>query len=329
MLRALIAAALACALCAGGASARTEGGTPAAFVSVERSSELVGVDLTTGAVVARIRVPAGPRDVTSYGARYVLVTSPRAGAVTLVDSFQERVLKVWRGFGRPRSVATNGAYAYVTDVGRSELVIIDLASRKVTHRVAVRPRPHDVAVGDVALITHASVSRRLTVAQLSWDQSRVLRFRHFPAGGAARETSRQADSAYAYVTYSHSGIVGALAWGTERLRWRRNVGTLLHDVAVDPYDGRSVWATDRAEGAVLALSRADGRVLRSLRGCAGARGIAFVGSAWVAAACRDASALAFWSERDWRRKLVRVGGSTSATGSQGAMGLRCHERMLP
>lgn len=308
MLRALIAATLACALCAGGASARTDGGTPAVFVSAERSSELVGVDLTTGDIVARIRVPTGPRDVTSYGARYVLVTSPRAGAVTLVDSFEQRVLKVWRGFGHPRSVATNGAYAYVTDVAESELVIIDLATRKITGRVAVRPKPLDVAVGDAALITHASASRKLTVAQLSWNHGRVLRFRHFPVGGAARAISRQADSAYAYVTYSSSGTVGALDWGTERLRWRRSVGTLLHDIAVDYYHGRRLWATDRAEGTVLALSSRDGRVLRTLRGCPGARSIAFVGSAWVAAACRDVNALAVWSQRDWRRKLVRVGG---------------------
>jgi len=308
VLRALIAAALACALCAGGASARTDGGTPAVFVSVERSSKLAGVDLTTGDIVARIQVPAGPRDVTSYGARYVLVTSPRAGAVTLVDSFQERVLKVWQGFGRPRSVATNGAYAYVTDAARSELVIIDLATRRIISRVKVRPQPLDVAVGDVALITHGSASRKLTVADLSWNRGKALRFRHFYAGGSTRQISRQADSAYAYVTYSGSGTVGALHWGVERLRWRRDVGTLLHDIAVDPYHGQRLWVTDRVEGTVLALFSGNGLVLRRLRGCPGASGLAFVGSAWVAAACRDANAIAIWRQRDWEQKLVRVGG---------------------
>lgn len=228
--------------------------------------------------------------------------------MTLVDSFEQRVLKVWRGFGRPRSVATNGAYAYVTDVARSELVIIDLATRQVTGRVAVRPQPQDVAVGDVALITHASASPELTVAQLTWNYRRVLRFRHFPVGGAAREISRRPDSAYAYVIYTSSGTLGALDWGTGRLRWQRDVGTLLHEVAVDYYHGRRLWVTDRAEGTVLALSSHDGRVLRRLRGCPGARGVAFVGTAWVAAACGDAETLAFWSQRGWNRKLVRVGG---------------------
>lgn len=308
MLRALIVAALASALCVGGASARIAGGTPAAFVSVEGSSQLVGVNLTTGEVVARIRVPPGPRDVTSYEGRYVLVVSPRARAVTLVDAFEERVLKTWGGFGRPRSVATNGAYAYVTDVGRSKLFVIDLATRKITGRVAVRPQPVDVAVGDVALMTHGTASPALTVARLSWDYGRILELRRFPVGGAAREISRQADSAYAYVTYADSGTIGAVDWGTKRLRWRRDVGTSLHDVAVDYYHGRRLWVTERVNGTLLALSSRDGRVVRRLRGCPGARGIAFAGNAWVTAVCRDANTLAIWSQRDWRRKVVRVGG---------------------
>jgi len=310
VLRALIATAMvcsACAACAGGASARAQGGTPAAFVTVERSSQLVGVDLTTGKIVARIRVPAGPRDVAAYGARYVLVASPRAGAVSLVDAFRARVLKVWRRFGRPVSVDTNGAYAYVADSARSELAIIHLATRRVTGRVAVRPEPHDIAVGDSVLVTHSTANGNLTVAELSWNRGRVLRFHHFSAGGAARDISSQPDSAYAYVTYANSGIVGGLDWGTEGLRWQRDVGEEVAAVAVDYYRGKRLWITDREAGTVLAVASDDGSVLRRLRGCPGAHGVAFVGAAWVAAACSDADALAFWSQRTWERRLVRVG----------------------
>lgn len=52
----------------------------------------------------------------------------------------------------------------------------------------------------------------------------------------------------------------------------------------------------------------NGRVLRRLHGCPGAEGVAFVGTAWVVAACRDANALAIWSQRTWKRKLVSLGG---------------------
>jgi len=311
VLRALIVAGLVSALCAGGAVARPDGGSPAVFVSVGSPSQIVGVDLTSGRVVARVRVPASPGDMTSYGARHLLVVSPRAGALTLVDSFEGRVLHVWRGFGRPVAVATNGSYAYVADAARSELAIVDLGTWKVRGRVAIRPEPRDVAVSDVALVTHAGASANLTVADLSWSQGRVLRFRHFPAGGKAEGISRQADSAYAYVTYAGSGVVGGLDWGRERVRWQRRVGANVVAIAVDAYHGRQLWVADRDAGAVLALSNGDGHVLRRLRGCPGARAVTVVGSAWVAAACGGANALAFWRQRSWGRKLVDVGGRPS------------------
>lgn len=307
MLRALIAVVLACALCAGGASARTGGGTPAVFVTLEGSSQVVGVDVTTGKVVARVRVPPGPRDVTSYGARHLLVVSPQAGAVTLVDAFRGRVLKVWRSFGRPVGVATGAEQAYVADSERSEVAVIDLATRRIKGRVAVRPEPRNLAAGDVVLVTHGDASRDLGVARVTWNGGRVRPFLHFPAGGAAEQISSQPDTAYAYVTYSEGGI-GALDWGRERVRWRRSVGRNLAAIAVDRYHGRRFWVSDREAGAVVALSTVNGRVLRRLHGCPGAEDVAFVGTAWVVAACRDENALAIWSQRTWERRLVRIGG---------------------
>jgi hypothetical protein len=57
----------------------------------------------------------------------------------------------------------------------------------------------------------------------------------------------------------------------------------------------------------LSLSSDNGSVLRRLPACSGARGVAFVGTAWVAAACHDAGALAFWSQKTWERRSLRVG----------------------
>ena len=67
MLRALIVAALACALCAGGAYARPVGGAPAVFVSVEGSSQLVGVDLTTRAPGCDLHTSYGYGSPGGYG----------------------------------------------------------------------------------------------------------------------------------------------------------------------------------------------------------------------------------------------------------------------
>lgn len=306
MLRALIVAALACAACAGGASARTEGGTPAAFVTLERSSELVGVDLSTGDIVARISVPAGPREVASYGARYVLVTSPPAGAVTLVDAFTHRVEKTWRGFGRPSDVAVEGEYAYVTDMARDRLAVIDLATRKIVGRAHVGPRPRSVAVGDLALVTHGLAHVQVSVVEIHRPRA-PRRIARVSVPGPAFDISEQPDSNLAYVTNRQRGGVGAINT-IGRIRWWRPVGAFTHSVQFDYYHGRRLWVTDRDEGTVLALaSHRNGRVLRRLPGCPGARGLSLVGSAWIVAACPGASALGFWSQRSWKRTLVRVG----------------------
>jgi hypothetical protein len=310
VLRTLIVVALAGALCTAGASARTGGGTPGAFVTVTGASLVVGVDLTAGRVVARIRVPKGPREIVRVPSplEQLLVTSPRAGTVTLVDARRERVVKIWRGFIRPRDVVSTGRWAYVTDEARSQLVVLDLEARRIVARVAIRPAPQNVAVGDTALLTHGGGSTRLTIAELSSTiPPRVLRFRHMEVGGAAEDISRAGDTAYAYVTYLGSGVVGALDWGQGRMLWRRSIGSDVRHIAVDYYHGRRLWATDHGAGDVLLLSSPNGRVLRRLHGCRGAEGLAFVGTAWIAAACNNAGVLAFWSQRTWQRHLVRVG----------------------
>ena len=305
MLRALTLAVLTLTVGAGGASATPAGGTPAVFVSAERASLLVGVNLDTGRVIARIRVPAGPHNVTSYAARFVLVTSPPSGAVTLVDAFSRRIVKVWRGFGSPHDVEVEGGYAYVTDEARGQLAVIDLAARKVVARVAVGPRPHDVAVGDVALVTHVSGHPQLTVVDLSGSFGEKLL--ELDVDGPAHDISKQPDSANAYVTYWGSGSVGAIDWGRGRVLWRRKVGALIHHVTFDYYHGRRLWVTDHRTGDVLALASRDGHVLRRLRGCPGVHHVALVGPAWVAAACHDADALAVWSQKTWKRQLIPVG----------------------
>lgn len=308
MLRGLTVAAGAALLAlAGGAGARPGGGTPTAFVSAERASLLVGVRLDTGRVVARVRVPAGPHNVASYRKRYVLVTSPPAGAVTFVDAYTRRVVRTWRGFGYPHDVEVEGDRAYVTEEGGGRLAVIDLRRGRIVRRIAVGARPHDVAVGDVALVTHGPSTGALTVVDLGRPGSGRAELRRLRVGGPPHDVSEQPDSATAYLTYWGSGWAAAVDWGRGRLRWRRPVGALIHHVQFDYYHGRRLWATDHRTGEVLLLGSGNGRVLRRLRGCPGAHHVLPVGQAWVAVACHDADALAVWSQRTWERRLIRAG----------------------
>jgi len=89
--------------------------------------------------------------------------------------------------------------------------------------------------------------------------------------------------------------------------WWRKVGELVHHVQFDSYHGRRLWVTDHETGDVLWLSSRNGEVVRRLRGCPGAHHVSVVGSAWIAAACHDADALAVWSQKTWQRRLISVG----------------------
>lgn len=311
MLRALILALALLGLGAGAAPARDAGGTVVAFVALEDSDELVAVDLTRKRIVDRIRVPDGPRNVTTSGElRYVVVTSPAAGTVTLLDGFNGRVLERFSGFGRPLDVAVEGDRAYVTDTRRNELVIASLSLRRITARVEVSSRPHSVAVGDVALVTHSIPENFLTIVRLRRQgrsgQVRLGRMRVRAVG--LGDVSEQPDSAYAYVTLTKSAGVAAIDWGERRPRWSHYEGAIVRDIQFDTGHGRRVWASNPFRGEIFSLSSRTGRPLRRLTGCPGAGPIALGGQAYVVAACRDANALAIWSTRTWKRTLVPVGG---------------------
>jgi DNA-binding beta-propeller fold protein YncE len=294
----------------GGSYGVPAGGSPVAFVAVAGSSQLVAVDLTSRRVVGRVGVPRGPLAVASVvvGFRpYVLVTSPPAGAVTLVDAVSRRVVKVFGGFGSPSAVEIQGSRAYVTDEARGQLVVIGLRSRRVLARVDVGARAHDVAVGDLAVVTHGPGVSYLTLAQVG-NLGRPRTIRRVAAGGSPQEIAKQPAPANVYVSYWGSGIVGAIDWGRGRLLWRRRVGSAIRHVAFDVFSGSRLWATDAATGRAYLLSARNGRRLRTLAACPASAGqVALGGTAWVAVTCGTANALAVYSTRTWRRTLVPVG----------------------
>ena len=247
------------------------GGTPVAFVSVEHSSQLVAVDLTTKRVIGRTQVPRGPHNVAAAVVRqrpYVLVTSPPGGAVTLVDAVSRKVVKVFRGFGSPHDVEVEGWRAYVTDEARGQLVVIGLRSRRVLARIEVGPGPHNVAVGDVAVITHGRANNYLTLVPRNLGRARAIR--RISAHGVPHDVAKQPDTANVYLTYWDSGVVGAVNWGTRRLRWAHDIGSLVHHVTFDYYAGNRLWATDHATGRAYLPRPATGEFFGA---CGGARAV--------------------------------------------------------
>ena len=300
---ALVVAGLV-ALLAGGATVEAKEGRLIAFVSAEDDDILVAVDLAARRVVRRIPVANGPHNVAA-NVHHVVVTSPPAGRVTLVDPRSLRVRHVFRGFGYPHDVELHGRYAYVTDEARGQVVVLDLARQSVVSRVEVGAGPHDLAVGDVVTVTHGRRARHLTVLDIRRRAHPRLAMR-IRAGGAPHDIVDQPDAANVYVTY-WDGRVGAIDVGRRRVLWARRVGALIHHVAFDYFHGRRLWVSDHKAGRVLLLSSPTGRVLRRVRGCPGAHHVAVASSRLALAACHDTGRMLMLLQSGRLLRAIQVG----------------------
>jgi DNA-binding beta-propeller fold protein YncE len=307
VLRALIAALAALALMPGGASALPSGGAEEAYVAIEEADLVVSVMLDAGEITSRIRVPDPRYVAVGTERRLILVSSPRAGRVTAIDSFRRRKIGSFGGLGSPRGVAIVGRYAYVADAARGELVVLDLdlESWRIAGRVHVGGRPHDVAVGKLGVIADER-DGRLTLLDVSRPAApRVLG--RLNGGNARLEVAVRPRTASAYVADGGSGTVAALDAGRKTVRWKRRVGSSLQDLTYGYRD--QLWVTDAGLGTVVALRASDGRVLRRLRRCPGARGVHFgPGRGHIVAACHDAGTLLVLDPVSESSRRVRIGG---------------------
>ena len=314
MKAAAVVFAAAALVAGGGASARVAGGSELAFVAAEDDGRLVALHLEDApGVAARLRVPRGPHNVAvSRDGRWVLVTSPPAGRVSLVDAHAVRVVDVFAGFRYPHDVefSHDGRYAYVTEERGARVAVLDLSTRRVARRVAVPAGPHDLAVrpdGRRVWVTHGQRGTSPTIL----DTSRQARARVIGRAGGrgAHDIAFARDGVFVWVTYWESGIIGKIRAYDRvgRLRLQQRIGDLVHHVQVDSA-GR-VWATEHHHGEAMRLSSRSGKTVFRLRQCPGAHHVGVgVGRGRVVVACHDDdTALVFdpLSRRTWK---IRVGG---------------------
>lgn len=131
-------------LLAPASQAHAGGGPIIALVTSETTNQLVAVDLPSGRIVKRLRMPADPQNVAVCGGTAAVV-SVRAGAVTLVDTSTLRTRRVLRGFASPHipACSPDGRYIYVTDDARGQLAVI---RGRVVSRLFVGFGAHHMAV---------------------------------------------------------------------------------------------------------------------------------------------------------------------------------------
>lgn len=114
------------------------GGTPLAYVTADLESHVVALELPTARVVDRIRTGPGPRSIEAVLGTIAVVAHTDHGVVSLLDA-RGRLRAEVEGFAAPRYTAVHpaGAYAYVTDSEREEVVVLDVDRGRVLWRTAV------------------------------------------------------------------------------------------------------------------------------------------------------------------------------------------------
>jgi YVTN family beta-propeller protein len=154
--------------------AATSAGRPVALVCAEASNEFFAMSLGPhgGHVLKHVRLH-DPLMVAAPLHGPAVVVDPH-GTVTLLGWHSLRPLKILHGFRQPEvaAIAPGDRYAYVSDGGSGEVVVIDLERRSVVSRLFVGLQAHHLDFSPdghrlwVALGETASTIVRLDTANL-------------------------------------------------------------------------------------------------------------------------------------------------------------------
>jgi len=183
---------------------------PVAVVTCDAESRLAVVDLRTLRISGSIATLADPRSVERVGG-VALVCHTAEGALSIVD--RSRVRHVVRGFVEPRYTAAHpdGVHAFVTDSGRSSVVVVDTRHGVVVDSVRLPGWARHVTISrDGSRVWAGLGSASEHVAVLSTAPLRHIR--NLTPGFLAHDVALAPDGRL-WIT---SGSAGVLAVGDRR-----------------------------------------------------------------------------------------------------------------
>jgi DNA-binding beta-propeller fold protein YncE len=181
---------------------------PVALVTCDEEARLALVDLRTFRVVGHVATPPDPRAIETVG-DVAVCCHTAAGVVSVVD--RRRVRHVVRGFVEPRYVAAHpdGVHAYVTDSGRSGVVVLDTRRGLVVDRVALPGWARHVTLsgdGSRLVVGQGSASEHVSVVG-----TRLFRHLHDLTPGFLAHDVGFAPDGRLWVTSGADGVLAVAA----------------------------------------------------------------------------------------------------------------------
>ncbi len=210
---------------------------PQAVITAETENRLALIDLGAGQspkVVGKVASPRDPEFVAA-GAHRLIVTSPAAGAVTVLQRPTLRRVKVLRGFGAPHiaEISADGRYAYVTDDARGQLDVVSLRASRVVARVAVGAEAHHMAVsadGRQLWIALSESAQTIVIVDVS-DPTRPRVVGHLEPGFAVHDLRFSPDGKRVWMTGADGDRVSVFDAATHKLAFTVPGGTGPQHVA--------------------------------------------------------------------------------------------------
>jgi DNA-binding beta-propeller fold protein YncE len=244
--------------------ARPRSAAPLALVTAESENRLVLVNLRRGRVIRSAALPADPEYVAAT--RRVVVAVSASGAVTLLERFSLRRIRVFTGFTSPHipAVSPDGAYAYVTDDARGTLTTIRLSDARITSTVFVGAGAHHMGIspdGRRMWIALGQAASRIVLL----DSSRPGRPRvigAFDPGYLVHAVVFAPDGQSVWVSSASGPEVGVFSAARHRLLFRVPGGVPPQHIA---FAGSSVYVTSGYGSTIERVSPRTGRVLRRVR----------------------------------------------------------------
>jgi DNA-binding beta-propeller fold protein YncE len=236
-----------------------------ALVTDESQDLLAIVDLRSRTARSFIGVSGAPQYVAAQPG-VALVTSPTAGAVTLLRGDPLRVVKVFHGFGAPHviEISPDGEHAYVTDDARGTLTVIGLTNNRVTDTLDVGANAHHMSWSpDQRRLWIALGEQARTIVILDTsdvENPRVIG--RFHPGFPAHDLAFSADGRQVWISSSSGPDVTALRAGDHRPLSRVLVGPPPQHIAVA---GADVYLTSGYASTIEQVSTSTRKVIRRAR----------------------------------------------------------------
>jgi DNA-binding beta-propeller fold protein YncE len=152
--REFVIAAAALALAPQALARSLKGGPPSALVTADLESHVAVVPLRGETPVAIVPTLPGPRSIERVGSAAVVAHTAH-GAISILRPGMSGVRAVVEGFEEPRYTASSseGRFAFVTDSGSGDLVVVDVIHGRLVARLDVGGPARHISVNRERLWT--------------------------------------------------------------------------------------------------------------------------------------------------------------------------------